>query len=171
MLQSRFYKALELRQPRHFQRLENGSVLIIGLVFLFAMSVLSVSSLSGVATQERRAANSNAKNQAEHAALSAIHSFLDDLEADDATALAHMTTAVEAAGGEIGPITVPVPSGSHSAQLFLLEIDRNSNQENSQDDDLSSGSIDAVYMEVIARGFNTENPQINVEIRRGFRYQ
>lgn len=151
---------------------QTGSILVIAIVFLFAMSVISLSSLSGVVTQERRASNNNAKSQAEHAALSAVNAFLRDLEAENAVTLGRLASAIEAdVGGQIGPFDIPVPSATHEAEIFIRLLDQQTNEQNSQDADLSGGTIDSVNLELIARGFNVDNPDVVVEIRRGFRYQ
>jgi Tfp pilus assembly protein PilX len=151
---------------RHGQQ---GTVLIVGLVFLFAMSVVSITSLSGVVTQERRASNSDAKNQAEHAALSAITEFQKLYDACNASIATNINDAIEAGAGNLkGPVTVTVPNGGYKAEVSVRLIQTVDNKVNSLDADLSASNLTTPHVEILARGSSTTNPDVKVEIRRGF---
>ena len=152
---------------------ERGGILVIALIFLFGMTLIAVASLSGITTQERRAANSNAKHQAERAALSAINTFLTDVENDDDVALEHLSDAVIASESGQGILSLgkfTVPSDTHAANLFLQVLDKQDVDGSSIDDDRNNGGIKALYMEVIARGYSESDAAVTAEIRRGFKY-
>lgn len=169
------YRLTNRSAPSTLSEGQKGSVMLIGIIFLFAMAVISLSSLSGVVTQERRASNSNAKSQAENAALSAINAFLRDVQAENPAMLRRVTTAVAAGSNAqpLGPFRIngSVPSPTHTADLYIRMIDMGNNPQSSQDADQSNGVIDAVFLEVISEGYNTNNDDVRVEIRRGFRFQ
>lgn len=149
---------------------QQGSTLIIGLILLFVMAVLTLSSISGVVTQERRAANSNLKNHAENAAMSAVASFRRDFEDCRPSAINIIEHAIDKGVGITqGPLEVSIPNDeTHTGQVWVTLLQRVADESSSLDHDRTTGTIGKYHVEIRARGTSKRNGQIIAEVSKGF---
>lgn len=151
---------------------QSGSVLLVGIVFMVAMAIMAISALSGVTTQERRAANSSAKNQAERAAMSAVSNFLHDLRAGEDSAHAQMLAALSTGVGHLSePVQVAVPNSNYAVKIQFQKVGNKGDLLDSIDADTTNNRIESPILEIVAVGYNVNNPDISVEVRRGFKYK
>lgn len=149
---------------------QQGSTLIIGLILLFVMAVLTLSSLSGVVTQERRAANSNLKNHAENAAMSAVASFRRDFEDCRTSAINIIEHAIDkGAGITQGPLAVSIPNNeTHTGEVWVTLLQQVGDDSNSMDNDKTTGTVGRYHIEIRGRGTSKRNGQIIAEVSKGF---
>lgn len=150
---------------------QRGNTLVVGLILLFVMALLALSSMTGVVTQERIAGNSNFKGQAEQAAMSAAAAFKNDFDNCEIAAVNQVEKAINAGVGAppLGPLVITIPNnGTHKGEIWVTLRQRVSDTASSLNHDQTTGSVGNYHLEIIARGTNNSNTAVTAKVRKGF---